>query len=447
MFDVLSDKLQKVLRNLRGYGKLSEKNVAEALREVRLALLEADVNYKIAKDFIERVKQRALGREVLGSVTPGQQIVKIVHDELVTLMTGEDAGGPARAARVEMEPGNWMLAGLHGCGKTTTCGKLARLAVKQQRKPLLVACDVYRPAAIEQLETLGRQLNVPVAAVRGEQDVLKICARALQTAAAGGRDLLIFDTAGRLHIDEELVRELERMRDFLKPREILLVADAATGQEAVNIAEHFNRALHITGIVLTRLDGDARGGAALSMRAVTGRPIRFAGVGEKLEDLEPFHPERMAGRILGMGDVVSLVEKAQATFDAQQAAELQAKIARQELNLEDFLKQLQQLKRLGPLENLLGMLPGMGRMQDFSLGDSQLKRVEAIIQSMTPAERRHPEILNASRRARIARGSGASVAELNDLLKQFGMMKRMMKDMNKLQKKLARGGALPRLSR
>ena len=443
MFDSLYQKLQSVLKNLRGFGKLKEKNVSDALREVRLALLEADVNYKVAKDFIERTKQKALGQEVLNSVTPGQQIVKIVHDELLALMGGaeEEPMMPKLAA------GNWMMVGLHGCGKTTTCGKLAKLMAKQGRKPLLVACDVYRPAAMDQLETLGKQLQIPVFLMRGEKDVTKICRQALSAAQAQGRDTLVFDTAGRLHIDEELVQELVRMRDLLKPQEILLVADAATGQEAVNIAEHFDKALSITGIVLTKLDGDARGGAALSMRAVTGKPIRFAGVGEKLDDLEPFHAGRMAGRILGMGDIVGLVEKAQEAFDTQKAEEIQKKIEAQSLNLEDFLSQLQQLKKLGPLENLLGMLPGMGNMKGLDLGDAQFKRVEAIVQSMTPDERQRPEILNASRRTRIARGSGTSVTEVNDLLKQFNEMKRMMKEMGKMQKAMARKGGLPRLAR
>ena len=446
MFESLSEKLQSVFKTLRGYGKLTEKNVSDALREVRLALLEADVNYKVVKDFVERTRQRALGQEVLASVTPGQQIIKIVYDELVALMGGEDGGALGQRA-LPTAAGNWMMVGLHGCGKTTTCGKLARLFAKQGRKPFLVACDVYRPAAIDQLETLGKQLQIPAFSMRGEKDVTKICRQAVSVAQAQDRDVLIFDTAGRLHIDEELVQELVRMRDLLQPQEILLVADAATGQEAVNIAEHFDKALKITGIVLTKLDGDARGGAALSMRAVTGKPIKFAGVGEKLDDLEPFYPDRMAGRILGMGDVVSLVEKAQEAFDAEKAEEMQKKIADQSLNFDDFLGQLQQLKKLGPLENLLGMLPGMSKMQNLSPGDSQLKRVEAIVQSMTREERRRPEILNASRRTRIARGSGTTVAEVNDLLKQFGMMKRMMKDMGKMQKAMMRKGALPKLAR
>jgi signal recognition particle subunit SRP54 len=447
MFDSLSDKLQSVFKNLRGFGKLTEKYVADALREVRVALLEADVNYKVAKDFIERTKQRALGQEVLTSVTPGQQIIKIVHDELVSLMGGGDAGPIALLSKAEIPAGNWMMVGLHGCGKTTTCGKLAKLMLKNGRKPLLVACDVYRPAAIDQLETLGKQLQVPVISQRGEMDVLKICRQAQSAAQMQGRDTLIFDTAGRLHIDEELVQELVRMRDLVQPKEILLVADSATGQEAVNIAEHFDKALNITGIVLTRLDGDARGGAALSMRAVTGKPIKFAGVGEKLDDLEVFYGERMAGRILGMGDVVSLVEKAQETFDEKKAAELQRKMTDQTMNLEDFLSQLQQIKKLGPLENVLGMLPGMGKIPDLSAGEAELKRIEAIIHSMTPEERRRPEVLNASRRSRIARGSGTSVSAVNDLLKQFNQMKQMMKQMGKWQKKMARQGMMPRLGR
>src|SRR6266404_745025 len=440
MFDSLSEKLQSVFKNLRGYGMLTEKNVADALREVRLALLEADVNYKVAKDFIERTKQRALGQEVLSSITPGQQIVKIVHDELVALMGSEPPGTAAATPS-----GNWMMVGLHGCGKTTTCGKLAKLLTKQGRKPLLVACDVHRPAAIDQLETLGKQLQIPVFSMRGETDVVRISRQAAAFAQSQDRNVVIFDTAGRLHIDEELVQELVRMKEALAPQEILLVADSATGQEAVNIAEHFNKALDITGIVLTKLDGDARGGAALSMRAVTGKPIKFAGVGEKLDDLEPFYAERIAGRILGMGDVVSLVEKAQETFDAKKAEELEGKIADQSLDLEDFLSQLQQLKKLGPLENLLGMLPGMSKMPDLSVGESQLKRIEAIIQSMTPLERRRPEILNAGRRTRIARGSGTNVAEVNDLLKQFNAMKKMMKEMGKMQKALGRKGMLPKM--
>jgi len=436
MFSSLSDKLQSVFKNLRGYGKLTEKNVADALREVRLALLEADVNYKVAKEFLERTKERALGQEVLTSVTPGQQIVKIIHDELVSLM-----GGNASNTRqpVKIKSGQtWMMVGLHGCGKTTSCGKLAKLVTKRGLRPLLVACDIYRPAAIDQLETLGNQLQVPVFSMREEKKVEEICRRARDFCAAEHCDVMIIDTAGRLHIDEELIHELVRVRELITPDEILLVADAATGQEAVTIAEHFDKALAISGIVLTRLDGDARGGAALSMYAVTNKPIRFVGTGEKLGDFEEFYPDRMAGRILGMGDVVTLVEKAQDTFNEKQAASLQEKIAKQTFDFEDFLAQLQQLKRLGPLENLLGMIPGMGKLPDVSSGTDQLKRIEAIIQSMTPKERSHPEILQASRRARIARGSGTAVAEVNGLIKQFGMMKRTMKDLGKMQKAFAR---------
>jgi len=443
MFDSLAEKLQSVLKHLRGYGKLTEKNIAEALREVRVALLEADVNYKVAKDFIERTKQKALGQEVLNSVTPGQQIVKIIYDELVALMGGDDPP-PGISS---LSKGCWMMVGLHGCGKTTTCGKLARLMAKQGSQPMLVACDVYRPAAMDQLETLGKQIQVPVFLMRGEKDVMKICRQAVAAAQTQNRDTLVFDTAGRLHIDEELIQELVRMRELLKPREILLVADAATGQEAVTIAEHFDKALDLTGIVLTKLDGDARGGAALSMRAVTGKPIRFVGVGEKVDALEPFHAARMAGRILGMGDIVGLVEKAQEAFDAQRAEEFQRKIEEESLNLEDFLSQLQQLKKMGPLENLLGMLPGMGNIGNLAVDDGQLKRAEAIVQSMTRQERRQPEILNASRRARIARGSGTTVAEVNALLKQFNAMKKMMKEMGRMQKALARKGGLTRLTR
>jgi signal recognition particle subunit SRP54 len=444
MWETLSTKLQKTLKTLRGFGKLSEKNVADALREVRVALLEADVNYNVAKDFIERVKTKSLGRVVLDSVTPGQQIVKIVHDELAALM-GNDADPLAKPKFLQ---GNWMLVGLHGSGKTTTCGKLARLSAKNGRKPLLVACDVHRPAAITQLKTLGKQLGIPVFADENCKNVVEIARKAHEFSQQSGADLVIFDTAGRLHIDESLIQELVEMKNLLQPVEILLVADAATGQEAVNIAQHFDKALDLTGIILTKLDGDARGGAAISMRAVTGKPIRFAGVGEKLDDLEVFRGGRMAGRILGMGDVVSLVEKAQETFDAKQAEEMQEKLLSASFTLEDFLGQLQQIKKMGPLENLLGMLPGMGKMMPLDVDGTQLKGIEAIIQSMTPEERRHPEIINGSRRARIARGSGTTVAEVNDLLKQFGQMKRMMKDVGKWKKKMthaqAQRGAVPK---
>jgi signal recognition particle subunit SRP54 len=458
VFDTLSNKLQKVFKDLRGYGKLSEKNVADALREVRVALLEADVNYKVAKDFIERVKTKALGTEVLQSVTPGQQIIKIIHDELVALMSEGNAIVPLAAGGMGVppvlskpitsilhltnSPSLMMMVGLHGSGKTTTTGKLARQLAKAGKKPLLVACDVYRPAAVDQLETLGKQLNLPTFSIRGETDVLKICRAALDHAAQQGRDVLVFDTAGRLQIDETLVQELVRMRDLLKPQEILLVADAALGQEAVSVAQHFDTALGITGIILTKLDGDARGGAALSMKAVTGKPIKFVGVGEKLDELEPFHADRMVSRILGMGDIVSLVEKAQETFDAAQAAKMQEKIEKQELNLEDFLQQMEQLQKMGPLENILKLLPGGAQMKDMNFDQKELLHVKAMIQSMTVKERRHPEIINESRRRRIARGSGMKPADVSRLLKQFWQMKEMMKRMSKMQKKFARMGGL-----
>src|SRR5262245_2616149 len=353
MFDSLSGKLQNAFRNLRGLGKISESNVSEALRDVRMALLEADVNFKVARDFIERVKTKSIGVEVVQSVQPGQQIVKVIHDELVELLGSTNA-----ALNLSGNPSCIMMVGLHGAGKTTSSGKLARLIQKQGRQPLLVAADVYRPAAMDQLETLGKQLDLPVFVKRGEKDVLKIAREALDFAKANNRNTIIFDTAGRLQIDEPLVQELVRLRDLVKPQEILLVLDAATGQEAVNVATHFDQALNITGSILTKLDGDARGGAALSMKAVTGKPIKFAGVGEKLDEFEPFHPERMASRILGMGDVVSLVEKAAEAVDIEDAKRMEEKMRKGEFTLEDFLDQLRAMKKLGPLESVLKMLPG-----------------------------------------------------------------------------------------
>src|SRR5436190_17271411 len=349
MFDNLSGKLQQVFKNLRGLGKISEENIAESLREVRVALLDADVNFKVARDFIENVKTKALGAEVVQTVHPGQQIVKVIHDELVDLLGSENAG-----LNVSGNPASILMVGLHGSGKTTSSAKLARLLVKQARLPLLVAADVYRPAAMDQLETLGRQLNVPVFLKRGETDVLKIAREAMEQAEKTGRNTLIFDTAGRLQIDEPLVQELVRLRDLVKPQEVLLVLDAATGQEAVNVATHFDKALNVTGAVLTKLDGDARGGAALSLKSVTGKPIKSVGVGEKLEDFEPFHPERMASRILGMGDVISLVVKAAETVDLDEAKSLEEKMRKGQFTLEDFLDQLRQMKKLGPLENIMG---------------------------------------------------------------------------------------------
>jgi signal recognition particle subunit SRP54 len=443
MFDSLSSKLQNAFRNLRGLGKISESNVSDSLREVRLALLEADVNFKVARDFIERVKTKSLGAEVVQSVQPGQQIIKIIHDELVDLLGSQNA-----SLNLNGNPSCLLMVGLHGSGKTTSSGKLARLLHKQGRAPLLVAVDVYRPAAMDQLETLGKQLEVPVFVNRGETDVLKIARGALDFAKTNNRNVLIFDTAGRLQIDEPLVQELVRLRDLIKPQEILLVLDAATGQEAVNVATHFDQALNISGSILTRLDGDARGGAALSMKAVTGKPIKFAGVGEKLEDFEAFHPERMASRILGMGDVVSLVEKAAEAVDIEDAKKLEEKMRKGQFTLEDFLEQLRQMKKLGSLESIVGMLPGGAEMLkqqgDLSKQEREFRRMEGIVCAMTLQERRSPQILNARRRQRIAKGSGVSVAEVNTMLNKFNQMQQMMKKMGKLQKMMARmGGGIP----
>src|SRR6185436_11754846 len=432
MFDSLSSKLQNAFRNLRGLGKISEDNVGDALREVRLALLEADVNFKVARDFIERVKAKSIGHDVVQSIQPGQQIIKIIHDELVELLGSSNAG-----LQLSGNPSCVLMVGLHGSGKTTSSGKLGRLLLKQGRTPLLVAADVYRPAAMDQLEKLGQQVQLPVFVRRGETDVLKIARGAFEAARANNRNTLIFDTAGRLQIDEPLVQELVRLRDLVKPQEILLVLDAATGQEAVNVATHFDQALQITGSILTKLDGDARGGAALSMKAVTGKPIKFAGVGEKLDEFEPFHPERMATRILGMGDVVSLVERAAEAVDLDDARRMEEKMRKGEFTLEDFLEQLRQMKKLGPLENIMKMLPGgsdMLKNADMSKSEKEFRRMEGIICSMTLKERRTPQILNAKRRQRIAKGSGTSVAEVNNLLNRFSQMQQMMKQMGKFQR-------------
>ncbi|MEI7732762.1 MAG: signal recognition particle protein [Verrucomicrobiota bacterium] len=441
MFDSLSSKLQNAFKNLRGLGKISEANVGDSLREVRMALLEADVNFKVARDFIERVKTKALGQEVIQSIQPGQQIIKIIHDELVDLLgsanTGLNFGG---------NPTCFMMVGLHGSGKTTSSGKLARLLNKQGRQVMLVGTDVYRPAAMDQLETLAKQLNLPVFIKKGETDVLKIAAEALKQAEADHRNTLIFDTAGRLHIDQPLVQELVRLRDFIKPTEILLVLDAATGQEAVNVASHFDQALNITGAILTKLDGDARGGAALSLKAVTGKPIKYAGVGEKLEEFEPFHPERMASRILGMGDVVSLVERAAEAVDAEDAKRLEEKMRKGQFSLEDFLDQLRQMKKLGSLESIVQMLPGGGdivKNNDLSKSEREFRRMEGMICSMTLTERRNPTLLNANRRKRIAKGSGVTVTELNQMLNKFWQMQEMMKKFGKFQRMMAKRGGPP----
>ena len=446
MFDSLSSKLQNAFRNLRGLGKISEANVGDALREVRMALLEADVNFKVARDFIERVKTKSLGAEVISSVQPGQQIIKFVSDELTGLLGSQNA-----ALNLSGNPTCLMLVGLHGACKTTSAGKLARLLKKQGRAPLLVAADVYRPAAMDQLATLGQQVEVPVFLKRGETDVLKIAREALAFAKVNNCNVVIFDTAGRLQIDEALVQELVQLRDLLQPQEILLVLDAATGQEAVNVATHFDSALNLTGSILTKLDGDARGGAALSLKSVTGKPIKFAGVGEKLDEFEPFHPERMASRILGMGDVVSLVEKAAEAVNEEDARRMEEKMRKGEFSLEDFLEQLRAMKKLGSLESIMKMLPGGGdalKQMDIGKQEQEFKRMEGMVCAMTVKERRNPVILNASRRRRIAAGSGVSVTELNTMLNKFFQMQTMMKKMGKMSKLMGKmGGAMPGMFR
>lgn len=432
-FEGLAEKLQNVFKNLRGKGKLTAADVDQAMREVRMALLEADVNFKVVKDFINKVKERAVGTEVLESLTPGQQVIKIVNEEMTQLM-----GGTTSKINIASKPPTViMMVGLQGSGKTTTCGKLARLLKKQQgRKPLLVACDIYRPAAIKQLQVLGEQTEIPVFSMGDKQDPVDIAKAARAYAESQGCDLVIIDTAGRLHIDDTLMTELELVKAGCKPHEILLVVDAMTGQDAVNVAKVFDERLGLDGVILTKLDGDTRGGAALSVKAVTGKPIKFAGMGEKLDALEPFHPDRMASRILGMGDVLTLIEKAQANVDAQKAAEFEKKLRKNEFTLEDFLDQLQQMKNMGPIGQLLDMIPGMGKvkgLKGLELSDKDVKRTEAIVLSMTKEERRKPEIMNGSRRKRVASGSGTSVQEVNKLLKQFEQSQKMMKQLSQMQ--------------
>ena len=433
MFPQLSDKLQDIFKDLRGHGVISESNIDAALRQVRMGLLEADVDFQVARKFIARVKQKALGETVLRSIAPGQQIVKIFHDELVALL-----GGDAEPLRLEDET-RILIVGLNGSGKTTSAAKLALLLKKQARMPLLVACDLQRPAAIEQLATLGRQIDVPVHVPdSGEKSVQRVAAAALGMARPPGEPTVqIFDTAGRHEIDDALMDELRALKEFLRPHEILLVADAATGQQAVSVASGFDAALSITGIILTKLDGDARGGAALSMREVTHRPIKFAGTGEKLDEFEPFIPERLAGRILGMGDVVTLVERAAEAVEIEDAARLERKLRTASFDFNDFLAQFKMMRRMGPLENILGMLPGMSNVQGLSIDEKQLKRTEAIVLSMTKEERTRPNILNARRRQRIARGSGSTVTEVNDLLRRFDQMRKLMKNTGKMKKMMA----------
>lgn len=436
IFSSLSEKLQNTFKRLKGKGKLSEADIDIAMREVRIALLEADVNFKVVKKFVSRVKDRAVGKEILESLTPGQQVIKIVNDELVALM-GEKEVNISFSAK---SPTVIMMVGLQGSGKTTSAAKLARTLKKKGRSPLLAACDIYRPAAIKQLEVLGAQLEIPVYS-KGQEDTVLIAKEAITSARNNGNDIVIIDTAGRLHIDEDLMSELDRIKENVNPSEILLVVDAMTGQDAVNVAETFDQKFGITGIILTKLDGDTRGGAALSIREVTGKPIKFVGIGEKLDALETFHPDRMASRILGMGDVMTFIEKAQENFDAQKAKEMEAKLRSQQFTLEDFLNQLQQMKNMGPLEDLLGMIPGMGKqLKNMQVDEKELVKTEAIIQSMTLKERAKPEIINGNRKKRIALGSGTKVQDVNKLLKQFLEARKMMKQFsgtqsNKIKKK------------
>ena len=424
-FDGLSDKLQGVIKKLKGRGKISEAELKEVLREVRIALLEADVNFKVVKDFVKNVNEKALGRDVLESLTPGQHIIKLVNDELANLMGGS-------VSKFDMSgrpPLVIMMVGIQGSGKTTSSGKLANHLKKQGRRPLLVACDVYRPAAVKQLEVLGKQLDLPVFSLGTEISPVEISEKAIAHAKEYGNDIVIIDTAGRLHIDEALMDELKNIKEKVTPKEILLVVDSMTGQDAVNVAENFNNLLNITGVVLTKLDGDTRGGAALSVKSVTGKPIKFAGMGEKMDALEPFHPDRMASRILGMGDMLTLIEKAQISFDQEKAKEMEKKMMKAEFTLEDFLYQMEQMKNMGPLDQMMEMIPGMNKakMGDMQLNEKEMAKTQAIIRSMTPGERRNLSIINGSRRKRIATGSGTRVQDINKLIKQFSDAQKMMK--------------------
>ncbi|MFA5536098.1 MAG: signal recognition particle protein [Bacillota bacterium] len=441
-FSGLTERLQNTFKKLRGKGKLSEKDVQEAMREVRLALLEADVNYKVVKDFIATLTERATGVEVMESLTPAQQVIKIVNEEMTQLM----GGSQNKIAVAAKPPTIVMLVGLQGAGKTTSAGKLANYFKKQGRRPVLAACDIYRPAAIKQLEVLGKQLEIPVVSLGDKVSPVRIAEAAISQAVKNGNDLVFLDTAGRLHIDEELMQELKDIKTTVKPHEVLLVVDSMTGQDAVTVADNFHKTLGLDGIIMTKLDGDTRGGAALSTKAVTGRPIKFVGMGEKLDALEPFHPDRMASRILGMGDVLTLIEKAQAGVDREKAREMERKLRQNEFTLEDFLDQLNQMKSMGPLEDLLGMLPGMGQvkqLKNMQVDEKELNKVEAIIQSMTMQERRKPEIINGSRKKRIAQGSGTRVQDVNKVLKQFTEARKMMKqlgDFSSTGKKGKKGG-------
>ena len=434
-FENLSNKLQDVFKQLRGKGKLTEADVKTAMREVKIALLEADVNFKIVKNFIKTVTERAVGTEVLEGLNPGQQVIKIVNEELIALMGTTQS----QLTFAKRPPTVYMMVGLQGAGKTTSSGKLAGQLRKQGRNPLLVACDVYRPAAIKQLQVVGKNYNIPVFEMGDKLSPVEISKKALEYAAENRNDVILIDTAGRLHINEELMQELQDIKEVVKPQEILLVVDAMTGQDAVTVAESFDSQLGIDGIIMTKLDGDARGGAALSVRSVTNKPIKYIGMGEKMEDLEPFYPDRMASRILGMGDVLTLIDKVQQNIDEQEAKEMQKKMLSNEFTLEDFLSQMQQIKKMGPLKDLMGMIPGMNKFNlDEALNgvdpSKEMAKTEAIIQSMTREERLNPSILNGPRKKRIANGSGRSIAEVNRLLKQFEEMKKMMKQMNNMQK-------------
>lgn len=435
IFENLADRLQETFKKLRGHGKLTADDVNATMREIRIALLEADVNFKVVKDFIKKIKERAVGQEVLESLTPAQAVIKIVNEELTALM-GQTQSHINISPKA---PTIIMMVGLQGAGKTTSAGKLGLMFKKQGKHPLMVAADIYRPAAIKQLQVLGSQIDIPIFAKEDCKDAVRIANEAIDYAKSHANDIVIIDTAGRLHIDENLMQELKSIKEDVKPHEILLVVDAMTGQDAVNVAESFNNDLGLDGVILTKMDGDARGGAALSVKAVTGCPIKFVGAGEKLEALEPFYPDRMASRILGMGDVLTLIEKAQTAFDAEEAKKMEKAFRKNEFTLDDFLSQLNQVRKLGSFENILGMIPGMGGLKkklgdvDIDMNGKEIKHIEAIIRAMTPEEKRNTKIINGSRRKRIAMGSGTKVQEVNKLLKQFDEMKKMMKKMSNMK--------------
>ncbi len=446
-FEGLGEKLQETFRKLKGKGKLTEKDIKEAMREVKLALLEADVNYKVVKQFISSVSSKCVGSEVLESLTPGQHVIKIVNEELTNLMGGSESKLNYSSSGLTVI----MLVGLQGAGKTTMCGKLALNLRKDNKKPLLVACDIYRPAAIKQLEVVGKQIEIPVFSMGDKVNPVEIAKNGIAHAKENGNNVVIIDTAGRLHIDEELMQELKNIKENVKPSEILLVVDAMTGQDAVNVAENFNNDLDLSGVILTKLDGDTRGGAALSIKSIIDKPIKYAGVGEKMNDFEVFHPDRMASRILGMGDVLSLIEKAQEAIDEKEAADLGKRMLNQEFNFEDYLMAMEQMKKLGPLNKLMEMIPGLNSKElqgiDFDKQSEALDKTKAIIQSMTAKERRNPSLIlkSPSRKSRIAKGSGANIQEVNKLMKQYEMMKKSMKQMKSFQKQAKKGGLFGKL--